>query len=78
MMPIFTRLGFGLRDYPRIYARVSMAASLGSIVSGLLWGTVIGATGGYAELFAGVSIFLAVALWLVLVLARRLKREGAL
>lgn len=52
-----------------------MAASLGSIVSGILWGTVIGVTGGYAELFAGVSILLVVALWLIVVLSRRLKRR---
>lgn len=78
MMPLFTRLGFGMRDYPRIYARVSMAASLGAIVSGFLWGTVIEVKGGYAELFAGVSILLAVALWLVVVLSRRIKRHGRL
>ena len=72
MMPIFTRLGFGMRDFPRIYARVSMAASLGAIVSGFLWGTVIGATGGYAELFVGVATLLVLALWLVAVLSRRL------
>lgn len=73
MMPIFTRLGFGMRDYPRIYARVSMAASLGAIVSGLLWGMVIGTRGGYGELFAGVAVLLVVALGLVCVLGRRLK-----
>lgn len=76
MMPVFTRLAFGMRDYPRIYARVSMAASLGAIASGFLWGTVIGVKGGYVELFAGVSILLAVALWLVAVLSRRLRRHG--
>lgn len=73
MMPLFTRLGFGMRDYPRIYAKVSMAASLGAIVSGVLWSAALGVTDSYAELFVGIATLLCIALALVTVLARRLR-----
>lgn len=37
MTPIITRRAFGNAEYPVIYSRVSMAASIGSVVSGFIW-----------------------------------------
>ena len=53
MLPIFTRNAFGTADYSRIYSRISMAASFGSVVTGFLWGTTITVTGGYTVCFVG-------------------------
>ena len=56
MTPIITRRAFGDADYPTIYSRVSMAASIGSVVSGFIWGASIEATGGYTLMFADVIV----------------------
>lgn len=74
MLPISTRRAFGIREYSTIYARISMAASLGSIVSGFLWGTCVQVTGAYLPVFAGVSVVIALAIVLVVVLSGSIKR----
>lgn len=75
MLPIATRRVFGIREYSTIYAGISMAASLGSIVSGFLWGTCVQITGTYLPVFAGVSIVIALAIVLVMALSGSVKRS---
>ena len=74
MMPIFTRRAFDTLDYPKIYARVSMAASISGALTGFVWGTLIEVTGTYLVLFGGVAAFLALTIALTVVLARRAER----
>ena len=57
MMPAFTVRAFGVREYPKIYARVSMAASVSAAVSGFLWGTIIDSF-GFGPMFAGIAAFM--------------------
>lgn len=62
MLPILTRRFYGVADYSIIYARVSIAASLGCVVSSFAWGTLIDVTGGYTFMFLGVVAVMAFAL----------------
>ena len=70
MMPILTRKNFGVRDYPRIYARVSMASSTGALVSGFIWGATIEATGSFAIMFVGIIVMMALSIVFLLVVKR--------
>ena len=70
MTPIITRRAFGDADYPTIYSRVSMAASIGSVVSGFIWGASIEATGGYTLMFAGVIAVMALTAVAVVAIGR--------
>lgn len=70
MTPIITRRAFGDADYPTIYSRISMAASIGSVVSGFIWGASIEATGGYALMFAGVIVVMALTVVAVVAIGR--------
>lgn len=74
MTPIITRRAFGDRDYPAIYARVSMAASVGSVVSGFIWGAAIEATGGYTVMFVGVMVVMTLTAISVLAIGRSARR----
>lgn len=62
MMPILTRRCFGDGEYPIIYSRVSVAATVSGVVSGLLWGTLIEVFDSYSVMFVGVSLFIVVAI----------------
>lgn len=61
--PLLVRKAFGLRDYNRIYSRVSMIRSLFGAFGVTIWSMTI-SSGGYALMFAGgivVAILLALA-----------------
>ena len=75
MTPIITRRAFGDAEYPVIYSRVSMAASIGSVVSGFIWGASIEATGGYALMFVGVIVIMALTAVAVLANGRLGRKE---
>ena len=60
MMPIFTRLNFGNKDYARIYSRVSVITSISNAAAAFIWGTLIDVTGSYLPLFAGVIAMIAI------------------
>lgn len=66
MMPIVTRRCFGDGEYPVIYSRVSMAATISGVLSGFLWGTLIEVTGTYSVMFVGVAGFIVAAILAVL------------
>jgi len=70
MMPILTRKNFGVRDYARIYARVSMASCTGALVSGFIWGSTIEATGSFTITFIGVTTMMALSIIFLLVVKR--------
>lgn len=70
MMPIFTRMSFGDRDYARIYSRVSMVASISNAVAGFILGAVIDLTGGYGVMFALVAVMMLVAILLTVLVVR--------
>lgn len=76
MMPILTRKSFGLRNYPQIYSKVSMAASLAGVAAGFLWGTVREITGTYATVFAGVSATMVLCIIVVAAIAAQLKKRS--
>lgn len=65
MMPVLTRRFFGIKDYSIIYARISMAASIGIVISTFAWGTVVKVF-GYAPMFLGIVAVLALAAVVVL------------
>lgn len=75
MTPIITRRAFGDAEYPVIYSRVSMAASIGSVVSGFIWGASIEATGGYALMFVGVIVVMALTAVAVLAIGSLSRKE---
>lgn len=75
MTPIITRRAFGDAEYPVIYSRVSMAASIGSVVSGFIWGASIEATGGYVLMFVGVIVVMATTAVAVLAIGRLSRKE---
>lgn len=75
MTPIITRRAFGDAEYPVIYSRVSMAASIGSVVSGFIWGASIEATGGYVLMFVGVIVVMALTAVAVLAIGRLSRKE---
>lgn len=58
VLPIMVRRIFGTREYSPIYARVSMAASLGGIVMALIWGTLRTITGSWAIMHIGEAVIL--------------------
>lgn len=66
MMPIVTRRCFGDGEYPVIYSRVSMAATISGVLSGFLWGTLIEVTGTYSVMFIGVAGFIVMAILAVI------------
>lgn len=70
MTPIFTRNSFGNKDYPKIYSRVSMAASIGSMASGFIWGALIDATGSFAVMFVGVALIMVLTMVIVLLIKK--------
>lgn len=74
MLPIFTRHAFGLRDYAKIYSRISMAATAGLTITGFVWGTLVDVT-GFGAMFAGVAVFILVAVALVFLLGRTARKE---
>lgn len=76
MTPIITRRAFGDAEYPAIYSRVSMAASVGSVVSGFIWGASIEATGGYTLMFVGVIAVMALTVVAVLAIGRLGAKQG--
>lgn len=78
MTPILTRISFGNRDYAKIYSRISMAASIGSMVSGFVWGTTIAATHSYMPMFVGVIVLMAITAAMVLVIRRMQVGKAAL
>lgn len=75
MTPIITRRAFGDAEYPVIYSRVSMAASIGSVVSGFIWGASIEATGGYVLMFVGVIVVMTLTAVAVLAIGRLSRKE---
>lgn len=70
MTPILTRNSFGNKDYPKIYSRVSMAASIGSMASGFIWGALIDVTGSFTVMFVGVTAIMAVTGLIVLLIQK--------
>ena len=70
MMPIFTRKGFGDRDYAQIYSRVSMVASVSNAAAAFIWGTVIDATRSYLPMFVGVIVLMALTIVTVVAIGR--------
>ena len=77
MMPILTRRSFGTVDYAKIYARISMAATLAGSTAGFVWGSLIDATGSYLPMFIGVDAMLILTIVLIIALARLDKRQSA-
>lgn len=77
MTPIITRRAFGDAEYPAIYSRVSMAASVGSVVSGFIWGASIEMTGGYTLMFAGVVAVMLLTMLSVRLIARAIRASSA-
>lgn len=70
MMPILTRRSFGTADYAKIYARISMAATLAGATAGFIWGSLIDATGSYLPMFVGVDAMLVLTVVLIVALGR--------
>lgn len=68
MMPLFTRASFGDRDYAKIYARVSMVASVSNAAAAFIWGTLIDATHSYVPMFAGVIALMAISIVMVVLI----------
>lgn len=77
MTPILTRISFGNRDYSKIYSRISMAASIGSMVSGFFWGALIDATQGFTIMFVGIAATMAVTMLTVVLIMRFQKQTAA-
>lgn len=77
MMPLFTRRAFGDADYPRIYARVSMVASVSNAAGAFLWGTLVEVTGGYVPMFAGAVVVMAAAAACVVAIRKASVRQRA-
>ncbi|HAM14385.1 MAG TPA: hypothetical protein DCP91_00675 [Eggerthellaceae bacterium] len=59
VLPIMTRSVFGTLEYSPIYARISMAASLGGIVMALIWGTLHTMMGNWSAMYIGEAVILA-------------------
>lgn len=74
MMPLFTRRSFGDVEYSKIYAKVSMVASISNAVAALIWGTVIDATASYMPMFIGVAVLMLLSILCVMLLSRAKKR----
>ena len=76
MLPEFSEFAFGRAHYAHIYARISMAACAGNLVTGFVWGTVIHLTGDYRIVFTGIAILMGVAIVVVLLIKTRTKRTS--
>ncbi|MGI6220269.1 MAG: CynX/NimT family MFS transporter [Coriobacteriales bacterium] len=76
MMPIFTRRAFGAGNYANTYARVSMAASISSVIAGLAGGTIVDSGGGFALVFAIVLGISALAIIMTLAVGRAIARSS--
>ena len=74
MTPIFTRLCFGVKDYARIYSRVSTVTSIGNVAAAFIWGTIIDATGSYMPTFTGIVALMAITILLVIAIGVARKR----
>ena len=74
MTPIITRRAFGDLEYATIYSRVSMAASIGSVVSGFIWGASIEVTGGYTVMAVGIMVTMALTAAAVAAIGRMQRR----
>lgn len=68
MMPLFTRASFGDGDYAKIYARVSMVASVSNAAAAFIWGTLIDATQSYMPMFVGVIALMAISCLMVVLI----------
>lgn len=68
MMPLFTRASFGDADYAKIYARVSMVASVSNAAAAFIWGTLIDATQSYMPMFVGVIALMAISCVMVVLI----------
>ena len=77
MMPILTRKAFGVKDYPQIYSRVSMVASIAGVASGFAWGSLMQVTGTWMSVFIGVAACLALSIFMVAFLASSSKKTAA-
>lgn len=62
MNPILTKRSFGNLEYPKIYSRIAMASSIGSMTSGFIWGALIDATGSFNAMFYGVIVMMILAI----------------
>ena len=71
--PILTRHYFGMRDYSLIFAKISMACTMGTFGGSLIWGTVINVTDSFMPLFFGVISMLSIALVCILLVNRSAK-----
>ena len=77
MMPIFTRRAFGSSNYANTYARVSMAASISSVIAGLAGGTIVDSGGGFALVFAIVLGISALAIIITIAVGRAIAGQVA-
>lgn len=59
--PIATRHFFGMRDYSKLYSRVSTLVCVGVLASTFGGGTIINATGSYVPMFLTVSVCMVLA-----------------
>lgn len=73
-LPLLTRKLFGTRDYVRVYARVSMAVSLGGILQAPLLGTTVDVTGEYSLMFLFIIALLLVSAFLAALALRNGKK----
>jgi len=71
--PILTRYYFGMRDYSLIFAKVSMACTMGTFGGSVIWGTTINMTGSFYPMFFGVVCMLSIALVCILLVNRSAK-----
>jgi MFS family permease len=60
IVPMVARTIFGLRDYDKIYSRVSMVSAIVSAISVTAWGFLIDGTGGYTVVWVGGLIIVAI------------------
>ncbi len=77
MMPIFTRRAFGSSNYANTYARVSMAASISSVIAGLAGGTIVDSGGGFSLVFAIVLGISALAIIIAIAAGRAIASQAA-
>ena len=77
MTPIFTRLGFGNKDYASIYSRVSMVASISSASAAFIWGTIIDASGSYLPLLVGDMVLIGLAIVMVVIIGAVTRRMAS-
>lgn len=78
MIPLFTRASFGNADYARIYARVSMVASISNALGAFAWGTIVSIVGDYAYMFGTAAILMAITAAGVVIIGALQRREKAI